>query len=536
MAKKFLVSIDLNQNELQKAVVHALATAPASGATGQIYFNTSDKKLYQWYDNTWNVVGREYSEATTSVSGLMSASDKTKLNGIASGAEVNVQPDWNQTNTSADDYIKNKPTIPPGAVVDSSFSTTSTNALQNKVITLELQAIDISTSYSGGTATIAISSGESGQVSGSDTFTIPNATTSSSGLMSSTDKTALANKAIGNGRIFYGTCSTAGIEPTKEVTCSAYDALTVGDIVIVHFENSNICTSYSSLKLNVNSTGAKSIKQIQNASLVAPTRQGTVNGTRIFVYDGTNWIIQSDDNATYSTGTTSDIETGTSTVDKVWTPKILHDYISTVVGGVDAMRFKGTVNSNSDLPTTGVKVGDTYMVNTAGTYAGQTCEVGDLIIATATTPTWTVAQTNIDGAITSLSGTAPISVSGSGSSRTIGIAAASGSAAGSMSSAHYTKLEGIAAGAEVNVQSDWNQTNTSADDYIKNKPAILKQVSTTITAGQTSASINSTYNVYSYKAEMSNAEVVVDFSSTNNTWSITTSQSSAITITAVVNG
>ncbi len=59
MAKKFLVSIDLNQNELQKAVVHALATAPASGATGQIYFNTSDKKLYQWYDNTWNVVGRE---------------------------------------------------------------------------------------------------------------------------------------------------------------------------------------------------------------------------------------------------------------------------------------------------------------------------------------------------------------------------------------------------------------------------------------------------------------------------------------------
>lgn len=37
---------------------------------------------------------------------------ETKLNGIASGAEVNVQSNWNQTNTSADDYIKNKPTIP----------------------------------------------------------------------------------------------------------------------------------------------------------------------------------------------------------------------------------------------------------------------------------------------------------------------------------------------------------------------------------------------------------------------------------------
>ena len=34
------------------------------------------------------------------------------------------------------------------------------------------------------------------------------------------------------------------------------------------------------------------------------------------------------------------------------------------------------------------------------------------------------------------------------------------------------KLAGIAAGAEVNVQSDWNQSNSSADDYIKNKPAI----------------------------------------------------------------
>ena len=35
-----------------------------------------------------------------------------------------------------------------------------------------------------------------------------------------------------------------------------------------------------------------------------------------------------------------------------------------------------------------------------------------------------------------------------------------------------SKLDGIEAGAEVNVQADWNQTSTSADDYIKNKPTI----------------------------------------------------------------
>jgi hypothetical protein len=53
-----------------------------------------------------------YDAATTSAAGLMSAADKTKLDGIASGAEVNVQSDWNETNTNSDAFIKNKPTIP----------------------------------------------------------------------------------------------------------------------------------------------------------------------------------------------------------------------------------------------------------------------------------------------------------------------------------------------------------------------------------------------------------------------------------------
>lgn len=38
-------------------------------------------------------------------------SEKTKLAGIASGAEANVQANWSQTNTSADDFIKNKPSL-----------------------------------------------------------------------------------------------------------------------------------------------------------------------------------------------------------------------------------------------------------------------------------------------------------------------------------------------------------------------------------------------------------------------------------------
>jgi hypothetical protein len=47
--------------------------------------------------------------ASTGAAGLLSAADKTKLDNIAPGAEVNVQPDWNEANSGSDAFIKNKP-------------------------------------------------------------------------------------------------------------------------------------------------------------------------------------------------------------------------------------------------------------------------------------------------------------------------------------------------------------------------------------------------------------------------------------------
>ena len=60
-------------------------------------------------DELYFVTGAD-ENATEAESGLMSAADKTKLDGIAEGAEANVQSDWNVTNTTSDAYIKNKPT------------------------------------------------------------------------------------------------------------------------------------------------------------------------------------------------------------------------------------------------------------------------------------------------------------------------------------------------------------------------------------------------------------------------------------------
>lgn len=101
-------------------------------------------------------------------------------------------------------------------------------------------------------------------------------------------------------------------------------------------------------------------------------------------------------------GVDTSISSGSSSTNLPTTAAVA-SFVSSEIGAVDAMRFKGTLGTGgtiTTLPTTNVKTGDTYRVITAGTYAGVTCEVGDLIIATSTTPTWTVAQTNIDGAVT----------------------------------------------------------------------------------------------------------------------------------------
>lgn len=62
---------------------------------------------------------------------LMSSAEHTKLQGIEANAQRNVQPDFNQTDDTADDYIKNKP---PTITVDSELSDSSTNPVQNKVV------------------------------------------------------------------------------------------------------------------------------------------------------------------------------------------------------------------------------------------------------------------------------------------------------------------------------------------------------------------------------------------------------------------
>ena len=115
MAKQFLVDIDLVKNQLLNAVVHVLPTAPGTPTEGQIYYNSTDETLYIRTSGTWldlsdtgaGATNLSFSRdgstvtvesdtgtntilpgATTSLAGVMIATDKVKLNGIETGADV----------------------------------------------------------------------------------------------------------------------------------------------------------------------------------------------------------------------------------------------------------------------------------------------------------------------------------------------------------------------------------------------------------------------------------------------------------------
>ena len=528
MAKKFLTSIDLNQNELQYAVVHALATAPATGSTGQIYFNTSDNYLYQYYNSAWHAVGVTN---TYSLDNGQVSSNKVPIRLYENGTVKNTI------------YIEGA----GGAWISQSNGTIT--------ITTDDTTYSIAGNWSSGYLSYDIIMTD---VAGNNyTAEIPMASLSPAnpGLM--TSDMALKLNGIETG-------AEVNVQADWNVTDTSSDSYIRNKPTIPE----GVTPSSTTPKMDgTAAVGTETAfargdhvhpKDTSKANLASPTFTGTPKAPT----------------AAAGTNTT-----------QIATTAFVTDAVSTGMASVDAMRFKGTIGTGgtvTTLPTSGVKVGDTYRVITAGSYAGETCEIGDLIMATATTPTWTVAQTNIDGAITDISGTAPLSSTGSGHSRTISISAASGSAAGSMSSAHYTKLEGIESGAQVNrtytattgkptgnqtpgfgstfTISQISQSTTGQVSATDRTVTIPNTTATTSAAGLMSAtdktnlnSLNTHLNgvtkgtatistsalsttisvdthVIAYTAYMDDKEVVIDYDDDTCTFSVTTNPASAITI------
>lgn len=160
-----------------------------------------------------------YGNASTSSSGLMSASDKSKLNGIASGAEVNQNAFTNvvvgSTTISADSKTDtltltagSNITLTPNSTNDSITISASSSSYSLPLASNSTRGgIKLSSSTQGGTPNgitttsgrtyaVQVNSNEQAVVNvpWTDTnTTYSEATTSTSGLMSSSDKTKLNN-------------------------------------------------------------------------------------------------------------------------------------------------------------------------------------------------------------------------------------------------------------------------------------------------------------------------------------------------------
>lgn len=220
--------------------------------------------------------------ASTSAAGLMSAADKTKLNGIATGAEVN-------QNAFA------KVTVGSTTVeADAKSDTLTLAAGSNVTITPDATNDKIT-------------------IAATDT-TYSAATTSAAGLMSAADKTKLDGIAAG---------ATA---------------------VTVDSAMSSSSTNPVQNKVINTALGAK-------AALASPTFTGTPKAP------------------TAAAGTNS-------------TQLATTAFVTTAVANakVGAATFKGTVTAGTDISDlTAYSKGWYWVVKTAGTYVGQTCEPGDMI-------------------------------------------------------------------------------------------------------------------------------------------------------------
>ena len=239
--------------------------------------------------------------------------EKNKLSGIASGAEVNVQADWDVTDSTSDAYIKNKPTIPSEVVVDSALSSTSENPVQNKVINTALgDKVDK----------------ETGKGLSTNDYT-------------TAEKTKLDGIATG---------AEVNVQSDWSVSNSSSDAYIKNKPTLAAVATSGL---YSDLG-GTPYLGAAAEKGVNNSISSDSTNLPTVTAVK--------------------------------------------NYVSSVVTGATA--FQGTAPTS--FAPTGYKAGYYWVVQTAGTYVGETCEVGDMIFAVAdyssaySASDFEVIQNNID--------------------------------------------------------------------------------------------------------------------------------------------
>lgn len=124
--KKWVVDLDLNQNELQNAVLQNLATAPASVKAGQLWYNTTSNLVY-------------YFDGTNSVPvGYLPAATTSSLGGVIVGSNISVAADG--TISVADASTSTKGVIEIATDTEASTGTDTTRAINAKQLATKVTA------------------------------------------------------------------------------------------------------------------------------------------------------------------------------------------------------------------------------------------------------------------------------------------------------------------------------------------------------------------------------------------------------------
>lgn len=135
--------------------------------------------------------------------------EKEKLRDIEDGAEVNVQPDWNVTDSTNDAFIKNKPESMPASNTVSDYSSTGTAPVNGIAVNKALQTLDVASKGGSGKYIQSISETD-GKISAVEATmpTIPTKTsqlTNDSGYKTTDNNTWKANTKDSEGYVAKGT-------------------------------------------------------------------------------------------------------------------------------------------------------------------------------------------------------------------------------------------------------------------------------------------------------------------------------------------
>ena len=105
-----------------------------------------------------------------------------------------------------------------------------------------------------------------------------------------------------NGKLLYGTCSTAAGTAAKSVTCSDAEELYAGLTITVKFSNANTTLAPT---LNVNSLGAKAVWVDNAVTSTSNCLFWNTNAVITFMYDGTQFIVVDQPTTYYTTCSTA---------------------------------------------------------------------------------------------------------------------------------------------------------------------------------------------------------------------------------------